>query len=82
MWFNLDMTLAQVHKEILSKYLYMTKDYDGQEMTYEELLGLTQDDPEAVMRREHLDIEHTSLPYLINIINPYNSFNTKCRVCG
>ena len=56
MWFNLDWTLAEVHKQIVNKYLYMLRDYNSEIPKYEEVFGLTQDDPTALLREEHLDL--------------------------
>ena len=87
MWFNLDWTLAEVHKQILSKYLYMLKEYDSIAPTYEELLGLSSDPTqhEAPMREEHFDLEHTILPFMVNVVNPFKDkwgLESQCRNCG
>ena len=58
MWFNLDWSLAECHKQIVSKYLYMLKEMLNNEIPkYEDVFGLTQDDPTAQIREEHLDLE-------------------------
>ena len=85
MWFKLDWSLAECHKQIVSKYLYMLRDLNQETPKYEDVFGLTQDDPTAMLREEHLDLELTNVPFMVNIVNPYKEkwgYNPKCRICG
>ena len=62
----------------------MLKDLNSEVPKYEEVFGLTQDDPTALLREEHLDLELTNLPFMVNIVNPFKDkwgYFSKCRVC-
>lgn len=57
MWFNLEWSLSEVHRQIVTKYLFMMKEYNEEIPKYEEVFGLPLDDPSAELRPEHLDAE-------------------------
>ena len=71
MWFDQDWSLAKCHRVILNSFMHtLIAGLEGEEPvpTYDEVFGLN--DPREPMRDGFDDISETSVPFVVNVVNP------------
>ena len=71
MWFDYDWSLAKCHRVILNCFMHtLIAGLEGEEPvpTYDEVFGLN--DPREPMRQGFDDINETSVPFVVNVVNP------------
>ena len=71
MWFDYDWSLAKCHRVILNCFMHLLiAGLEGEEPvpTYDEVFGLN--DPREPMRHGFDDINETSVPFVVNVVNP------------